>query len=87
MKKHYCLVDKAWISYEGECNWCGEKEMKQEPVAWSCWNEDMPCAVILVTKPDMYEWQSIKPLYTAPRELTDDEIITRYREIMSRSSV
>lgn len=26
MKKHYCLVDKGWISYEGTCNWCGEKE-------------------------------------------------------------
>jgi hypothetical protein len=29
----------------------------------------------------------VVPLYTAPRELSDDEIITRYREIMSRSSV
>ncbi len=48
--------------------------MKQEPVAWSCWNEGMPCAVILVTEPDMYEWQSIKPLYTAPRELSIEEI-------------
>lgn len=28
MKKHYCLVDRGWISYEGECNWCGEKEQK-----------------------------------------------------------
>jgi hypothetical protein len=27
------------------------------------------------------------PLYTAPRELSDDEIITRYRELMSRSSI
>ena len=24
---------------------------------------------------------------TAPRELSDDEIITRYRELMSRSSI
>ena len=46
-----------------------------KPVAWSCWNEDMPCAVILVTEPNMYEWQSIKPLYTAPRELSDEEIL------------
>ena len=45
-----------------------------KPVAWSCWNEGMPCAVILVTEPDMYEWQSIKPLYTTPRELSDEEI-------------
>jgi hypothetical protein len=46
-----------------------------KPVAWSCWNEGMPCAVILVTEPDMYEWQSIEPLYTSPRELSDEEII------------
>lgn len=26
MKEHYCPVDKTVISYEGECNWCGEKE-------------------------------------------------------------
>jgi hypothetical protein len=25
--------------------------------------------------------------YTAPRELTDDEIITSYRELISRSSI
>ena len=32
MKTHYCKADKAVISYEGECNWCGEKEndMKEE---------------------------------------------------------
>lgn len=27
MKTHYCPADKTTISYEGECNWCGEKEM------------------------------------------------------------
>jgi hypothetical protein len=26
MKKHFCPVEKALISYEGECNWCGQKE-------------------------------------------------------------
>lgn len=30
MKKHYCIVDKAWISYEGVCNWCGEKEKQMK---------------------------------------------------------
>jgi hypothetical protein len=25
--------------------------------------------------------------YTAPRELSDDEIITRYRELMARNSI
>jgi hypothetical protein len=61
-----------------------------KPVAWSCWNEGMPCAVILVTEPNMYEWQSIKPLYTAapsavdsaPRELSDEEIRQIYIETM-----
>ena len=27
MKRHYCPVDKTELSYVGECNWCGEKEM------------------------------------------------------------
>jgi hypothetical protein len=26
MKKHFCPVEKALISYEGSCNWCGQKE-------------------------------------------------------------
>lgn len=26
MKHHYCKVEKEMIGYEGECNWCGEKE-------------------------------------------------------------
>ncbi len=32
MKTHYCKADKALISYEGECSWCGEREndMKEE---------------------------------------------------------
>ncbi len=50
--------------------------MKQKPVAWWCWNEGMSSAVFLATEPDMYEWQSIKPLYTAPRELSDEEILS-----------
>lgn len=31
-KTHYCPVEKTTISYEDECNWCGEKEndMKEE---------------------------------------------------------
>ena len=47
-----------------------------KPIAWSCWNEDMPSAVILFTEPDKYEWQSIKPLYTTPqtKPLSDEEI-------------
>ena len=30
MKTHYCPADHAVISYEGECNWCGEKEHNDE---------------------------------------------------------
>lgn len=26
MKSHYCPEEKAVVQYEGECNWCGEKE-------------------------------------------------------------
>ena len=27
MKQHYCPVEKSQMEYEGECNWCGEKEL------------------------------------------------------------
>ena len=26
MTPHYCPVEKTNIAYDGECNWCGEKE-------------------------------------------------------------
>lgn len=26
MKEHFCPVEKALITYEGSCNWCGQKE-------------------------------------------------------------
>jgi hypothetical protein len=26
MKEHLCPVEKALITYEGSCNWCGESE-------------------------------------------------------------
>ena len=28
MKEHFCPVEQAVVSFEVECNWCGEKEMK-----------------------------------------------------------
>ena len=48
-----------------------------KPIAWSCWNEDMPSAIITFTEPDKYGWQSIKPLYTTPqtKPLSDEEIM------------
>ncbi len=26
MKEHLCPVEKALITYDGSCNWCGQKE-------------------------------------------------------------
>lgn len=26
MKQHYCPTEKTMITYEGQCNWCDEKE-------------------------------------------------------------
>ena len=26
MKTHFCHQDRDWITFEGECNWCGMKE-------------------------------------------------------------
>jgi hypothetical protein len=26
MKEHFCPVEQSMIAYEGECNWCGERE-------------------------------------------------------------
>jgi hypothetical protein len=30
MKQHYCSAEKTMIAFEGECNWCGEKEVDEE---------------------------------------------------------
>jgi hypothetical protein len=27
MKSHYCPEEKGEVQYDGQCNWCGEKEM------------------------------------------------------------
>lgn len=26
MKEHFCPAEQSVITYEGECNWCGERE-------------------------------------------------------------
>ena len=39
MKEHFCPVEQSTITYQGKCNWCGEREalaQTQEPVAWPC---------------------------------------------------
>jgi len=28
MRSHYCKVEQGQVLFEGECNWCGEKEIK-----------------------------------------------------------
>lgn len=26
MRTHFCIEDGDWITFEGECSWCGMKE-------------------------------------------------------------
>ncbi len=42
MTPHYCPVEKTNIAYDGECNWCGEKEPERvivinDRLAWVTW--------------------------------------------------
>lgn len=30
MKEHYCHMERQHICFEGECAWCGEKEVDLE---------------------------------------------------------
>ena len=42
MKEHFCPVEQSVITYQGKCNWCGEKEalaQTQEPKI-GCVNHD-----------------------------------------------
>ena len=60
--------------------------MKHEPIAWTCWSEGMPAAIVTTTEPDMYGWQSIIPLFSHPvkelsRELLDKTILDQQNEI------
>ena len=32
MKTQYCLEEKTYIDFDGECNWCGETEMTQDEI-------------------------------------------------------
>lgn len=74
----------------------GENVMKQEPVAWAIKSDNDFTEIgfdndLLEEVEEMYAMEGWKyeviPPYTAPRELSDDEIITRYRELMARNSV
>ena len=37
MKSHYCEAEGTVVEYEGECNWCGEKEMTQDNIKAGVW--------------------------------------------------
>ena len=47
MKKHYCQVEKTEIEFEGQCNWCDEKE-------WQGLSDDEIEEVIGESISDMY---------------------------------
>ena len=58
-----------------------------KPVAWMMLRDGEFFDAIHPDEHARHEGDYTIPLYTAPRELSDDEIITRYRELMARSSV
>jgi hypothetical protein len=58
-------------------------QISDKPVAWMLVDKEWNDACRFFSFP----MENAIPLYTAPRELSDDEIITRYRELMSRSSI
>jgi len=34
MKEHFCLVEHSVLSFQGQCNWCDEKESTQPRRPW-----------------------------------------------------
>jgi len=77
MKSHYCHEEKAIIEFTGQCNWCGEKEMNNEPVAWTDGKGNY------FDKNSFFPVDDLIPLYTHPAKtltgavgsLSDEEII------------
>jgi ribosomal protein S27AE len=31
MKQHFCPAEQSMVAFEKECNWCGEKEVLEQP--------------------------------------------------------
>lgn len=69
MKEHFCPVENTLLSFDGQCNWCGEKEesMIQEALAQRTWVglTDDEIALIaadcsLVTSSDFYFAKAIE---------------------------
>ena len=75
MKSHYCHEEKAIIEFTGQCNWCGEKEMNNEPVAWTDGRGNY------FDKNSFFPVDDLIPLYTHPaKTLTDEEIEECFEE-------
>lgn len=89
MKEHFCPVEHSIIAYQGQCNWCGEREtlaQTQEPVAWM-YSDDHErmlkteafCTVYSVKVGSPDKGVTDVPLYTTPSQrtwvgLTNEEI-------------
>ena len=77
MKEHFCPAEKTTITYQGKCNWCGEREalaQTQEPVGQLLEEAYGRGQVMWFNKP---KDQSM--LYTTPPQrtwvgLTDEEV-------------
>ena len=52
MKQHYCSAENTTIAYEGECNWCGEKEVNDE--------EDYDVVIDVLQKHRAILWKMIQ---------------------------
>ena len=90
MKEHFCPAEQSTITYQGKCNWCGEKEalaQTQEPVAWV--SEDVCKGQYIDGRPRKIWWECEKGVgtafYTAPPQrtwvgLTDEEIAQGCKE-------
>tara|TARA_R110000822_G_scaffold110431_1_gene240566 strand:+ start:232 stop:465 length:234 start_codon:yes stop_codon:yes gene_type:complete len=41
MKQHFCPIEQSVLAYQGQCNWCGEKELaRAKPRTWVGLTED-----------------------------------------------
>ena len=60
--------------------------MKQEPVAWLVEGYDgigSHIRTVVSSKPKPDSWVTVTPLYTAPRELSDEEITFLWHQSMN----
>jgi hypothetical protein len=70
MKEHFCPAEQSMITYQGECNWCGEQEalaQTQEPHGWYI---DGYGAVIGTAEPKSVRVGEWLPWYTSTPQRT-----------------